>query len=58
MSRGITPTHVSLGHDHDALAWDIVLLQELAEDPLGVALGVGVCSIERLGTLSSAQVDC
>jgi len=39
---------VRLGHDHDALARDLVRLEELAEDDLALAGRVGVGCVKRL----------
>jgi hypothetical protein len=46
--RGVPPLHECLGHEHDGLARDVVFPQELSEDPLRVALGVGIGGVERL----------
>lgn len=44
----ISPLHERLGHDDHTLSGDLVLFQELAQNPLGVALGVGIGRIECL----------
>lgn len=38
----------ALGQDDDALARDVVLLEGLADDLLGAAVGVDVCGIPRV----------
>lgn len=44
----IPPLKERLGHDHHALPGDIVGLEELAEDSLRVALGIGIGRVEGL----------
>ncbi len=51
---GLAVRVVSLGEDDDALPWDLMLLQELAQDHLGFACRVHIGGVEGLKHTASA----
>lgn len=48
MSRRIPKLEESLGHDDYRFSRDVVGLEELAQDPLGMSLGIGIGRVEGL----------